>query len=76
MRVVRVIIYDMSPENIVKQLSGSLPDGVKEFGIDRKITVFTLGILPSSIELLMEKEEPKDAVDPNLEDFNTAGGDN
>lgn len=53
MRVIRIIVYDMSPECITEQLAKSLPDGVKELSRSRKITVVTLGTLPPNVELLM-----------------------
>lgn len=41
MRVTRILVYEMSSEDMEHQLGTSLPDGVKEF-MHKKIHVFTL----------------------------------
>lgn len=47
-KVTRVLVYEMAPADMEKQLAGSLPDGCKEF-VGKTITVYTL---PSSWRLL------------------------
>ena len=42
MKVIRVLVYEMPEKDMMKQLSGSLPEGIRQIDQCRKITVRTI----------------------------------
>lgn len=56
MKVVRILIFDGSPDWLDEQLGRSIPDGVKVITGGNKIKIVTLGELPDIADLIFSKK--------------------